>query len=58
MIVLISTNSLLLLSLGYVSPDRDELFVENNHKQNNEPHRGDLFVNVVKINNLTQTLKI
>jgi hypothetical protein len=29
---------------------RDDLFVENNHNQKNEPHRGDLFVNTGIIN--------
>ena len=49
-IVLISTNSSLLRSLAYLSPVRDVLFVEINHKQKDEPHRGDLFVDVSKIN--------
>ena len=49
MVVLISTNSSLLRSLTYVSPVRDYLFVEIIYKQTNEPHRGDLFVNVNKI---------
>jgi len=48
---MISTNSSLpawagqaLRSLIFVSPVRDDLFVEINHKLKNEPHRGDLFV--------------
>jgi len=48
----ISTNSSLLRSLAYRSPVRDVLFVEINHKQTNEPHRGDLHLNVIKINRL------
>ena len=60
MVVLISTNSSLpawagqaLRSLAYRSPVRDVLFVEINHKQKNEPRRGDLYLNVIKINRLT-----
>jgi hypothetical protein len=52
MIVLVSTNSSLLRSLAYLSPVRDELFVDIINKQKNEPHRGDLFVNVGKIKNI------
>jgi len=43
----ISTNSSLLRSLNFVSPVRDDLFVEIIHKLKNKPHRGDLFVNVI-----------
>lgn len=50
MVVLISINRSLLRSLAFVSPVRDDLFIELNTKQKNEPHRGDLFVNVSKIN--------
>jgi hypothetical protein len=50
--VLISTNSSLLWSLTFLSPVRDDLFVEINQKQKNEPHRGDLYLNVIKINSL------
>jgi hypothetical protein len=46
--ILIPTNSSLLRSLAFISPVRDDLFVEINHKQKNEPSRGDLFVNVVQ----------
>jgi len=53
-VVTISTNSSLLRSLAFVSPVRDDLFVEIINKQKNEPHRGDLFVNVNKINYLTR----
>ena len=49
---LISINSSLLRSLTQESPVRDGLFVEVGHKQIPEPHRGDLYVNVDKINNL------
>jgi hypothetical protein len=50
---LISTNSTLLRSLTLESPFRDGLFIEINHKQINEPPRGDLYVNVGKINIIT-----
>jgi len=39
LVVLISRNSSLLLSLAYLIPVRDTLFVENNHQQKNEPRR-------------------
>jgi hypothetical protein len=45
--ILNSTNSSLLRSLALISPVRDDLFVENNHKQKNEPHRGDLFLDFI-----------
>jgi hypothetical protein len=61
MVVLISTNSSLptfagqaLRSLENLSPVRDDLFVGINHKQKNEPHRGDLFINVHINNELTR----
>jgi hypothetical protein len=53
--LLISTNSSLLQSLAFFSPVRDGLFVENNQYQKNEPHRGDLYLNVIKINSLAYT---
>ena len=34
-----------LRSLAYLSPVRDDMFVENNHNHENEPQRGDMFVN-------------
>ncbi len=46
MMVNISTNSSLLRSLTYLSPVRDDLFVEIIIKKTNEPRWGDLFVNV------------
>ena len=50
--LLISTDNSLLRSLVQESPVRDGLFVENNHYQINEPHRGDLYENDGKINRL------
>ena len=44
-----STNSSLLRSLTKESPVREGLFVENSHKKINEPHRGDLSVNVAAV---------
>jgi hypothetical protein len=65
MVVLISTNSSLpacagqaLRSLHLESPVRDDLFVEINHKWKNEPHRGDLSVNIIIINVLALTYYI
>ena len=55
MVALISTNSSLLRSLAYLSPVRDDLFVDIIHEQKNEPRRGDLFVNVGIINGLIRT---
>jgi len=54
MVVPISTNRPLLRSLAFVSPVRDDLFVEIIYKLTNEPHRGDLYVNANKINYLTR----
>jgi len=33
------------LSITFLSPIRDDLFVGKNYKLKREPHRGDLFVN-------------
>ena len=44
-----------LRSLAYLSPVRDDLFVEIIHKQKNEPRRGDLFVIAGIINGLIRS---
>ena len=50
---LIPANSSLLRSLALKSPVRDELFVEIKYNQKYKPHRGDLYLTIINISQLT-----